>query len=345
MATIERRTSHGQTVYYAKVRRKGFPPQSATFPKLSDAKSWVQRTEVAIIEGRYFPQTEAKRHTLADLIDRYITDILPQKRPSTIPNQKRQLDWWKAQLGHSLLADITPSLIAGNRDRLLQDRANSTVNRYLAVLSHAFTVAVKEWQWCADNPVRKISKPKEPRGRVRFLSDEERRRLLEACKASSNPYLYTVVVLALSTGARRGELLTLHWPDVDLQRRVLTFRETKNGETRVVPVTGYALDILTQHAKIRRSNTDLVFPNATGRKPLAIRNAFENAMERADILNFRFHDLRHTFASYLAMQGASLLDIATVLGHKTLQMVQRYAHLSEAHTAGVVARMNAAIFE
>jgi integrase len=345
MATIERKTSHGQTVYYAKVRRKGFPPQSATFPKLSDAKSWVQRTEVAIIEGRYFPKAEAKRHTLADLIDRYITDILPQKRPSTVSDQIRQLHWWKAQLGHSLLADITPSLIAGHRDRLLQDRANSTVNRYLAVLSHAFTMAVKEWQWCDDNPVRKISKPKESRGRVRFLSDEERRRLLEACKASSNPYLYIIVVLALSTGARRGELLTLHWPDVDLKRRVLTFRETKNGETRVVPVTGYALDILTQHAKIRRSNTDLVFPNGTGRKPLAIRNAFENAMERADIPNFRFHDLRHTFASYLAMQGASLLDIATVLGHKTLQMVQRYAHLSEAHTAGVVARMTEAVFK
>ena len=222
MATIERRMSHGQTVYYAKVRRKGFSPQSATFHKLSDAKSWVQTTEAAIIEGRYLPQAEAKRHMLVDLIERYITDILPQKRPSTISDQIRQLRWWKAQAGHSLLGDITPSLIAGHRDRLLRDRANSTVNRYLAILSHVFTVAVKEWQWCDDNPVRKISKPKEPRGRVRFLSNEERWRLLEACKASSNPHLYTIVVLALSTGAKRGELLTLHWPDVDFQRKVLT---------------------------------------------------------------------------------------------------------------------------
>src|SRR5262249_9707170 len=146
-------------------------------------------------------------------------------------------------------------------------------------------------------------------GRVRFLSDEERQRLLESCKVSSNPYLYIIVVLALSTGARRGELLNLCWTDMDLKRGVLTFRETKNGETRIVPVTGYALDVLTQHTKIQRPNTDLVFPNSKGKKPLAIRNAFENAMERADIKNFRFHDLRHTFASYLAMQGASLLDI------------------------------------
>jgi hypothetical protein len=97
MATIERRTSHGQTVYYAKVWRKGCT-QSATFPKLSDAKSWVQRTEVAIIEGRYFPQVAAKRHTLTELIDRYLVDVLPHKRASTIPNQVRQLCWWKAQL-------------------------------------------------------------------------------------------------------------------------------------------------------------------------------------------------------------------------------------------------------
>ena len=101
MATIERRTSHGQTVYYAKVRRKGYASQSATFLRLSEARKWVQTTEAAILEGRYFPSAEAKRHTLADLIDHYITDILPQKRPSTVPDQIRQPRWWKAQLGHS----------------------------------------------------------------------------------------------------------------------------------------------------------------------------------------------------------------------------------------------------
>jgi hypothetical protein len=144
MATIERRTLHGQTVYYAKVRRKGFAPQSATFHKLSEAKKWVQTTDAAIFEGRYFPSAEAKRHTLADLIARYIIDVLPQKRASTTPDQIQQLRWWKAQLGHSLLADITPSVAARHRDRLPQDRqrAHSTVNRYLAVLSHAFTMAV-----------------------------------------------------------------------------------------------------------------------------------------------------------------------------------------------------------
>jgi integrase len=206
------------------------------------------------------------------------------------------------------------------------------------------TVAVTEWGWLDDSPMRKVTKPKEPRGRVRFLSDQERHQLLEACQASRNPYLHTIVVLALATGARRGELLGLRWPDVDLKRATLTFQETKNGERRAVPLTGQALTLMQQYAKVRRLNTVLVFPDATGKKPGGIREAFEGAVKRAGIVDFRFHDLRHTAASYLAMSGASLAEIAEVLGHKTLAMVKRYAHLSEAHTRGVVERMNRAVF-
>jgi integrase len=139
-------------------------------------------------------------------------------------------------------------------------------------------------------------------------------------------------------------LLSLRWPDVDLKRGTLTFHQTKNGERRAVPLTGQALALMGQHAKVRRLDTMLVFPNATGKRPVGIREAFEGAVERAGIVDFRFHDLRHTFASYLAMNGASLLEIAEVLGHKTLAMVKRYAHLCEAHTRGVVERMNRAVF-
>jgi integrase len=192
--------------------------------------------------------------------------------------------------------------------------------------------------------MRKVSKPKEPRGRVRFLSEEERQRLLTACQVSRNPHLYIVVVLALSCGARKGELVSLRWPDVDLKRGTLTFHQTKNGERRAVPLAGQALALMREHAKVRRLDTTLVFPNATGKRALGIREAFEGVVERAGIVDFRFHDLRHTFASYLAMNGASLLEIAEVLGHKTLAMVKRYAHLCEAHTRGVVERMNRAVF-
>ena len=349
MATIEqRRSKDGQQVYRVKVRRKGTPPLTATFSKISEAKKWAQVNEGAVLEGRHFTTREAKRHTLAEMIDRYIRDILPHKSPSSIYMQTLQLTWWKQHLHQYALADITPALIAEHRDRLARgesvSRANSTVNRSLAALSHAFTIAVKEWGWLDDSPLRKVRKPKEPRGRVRYLSDDERLRLLEECNASRNSRLCMVVVLALSTGARSMEILNLRWQDIDFQRQVITLHKTKNGEHRVLPLAGLALDLIRHRAHNRRTDTELVFPRARGTKPMSIREAWEHAVKRAGITNFRFHDLRHTFASYLAMNGASLLEIAEALGHKTLSMVKRYAHLSEAHTAGVVARMNQAIF-
>jgi integrase len=188
----------------------------------------------------------------------------------------------------------------------------------MAALSHACTIAVKEWRWVEDSPMRNVSKPKESRGRVRFLSDEERGRLLEASRASENPYLYLVVVLALSTGARKMEILSLHWHDVDFQRQVLTLQETKNGERRVLPLQGHAWDLLQQHAKVRRIDSPFVFPSRNGRKAFDIRRAWEAALQHANIPDFCFHDLRHSAASYLAMDGASLAEIAEILGHKCL---------------------------
>jgi integrase len=219
----------------------------------------------------------------------------------------------------------------------------------MAALSHAFTIAVREWGWIEDSPMRKVTKPKESRGRVRFLSDEERNRLLKACRESSNPYLYPVVVLALSTGMRRGEIMDLTWDKVDLSRGRAILHETKNGDYRAAPLAGHALELLKELAKVRRIDSNLLFPSKEiqpqkPQKPVDLRDPWDAAVERAGIHDFRFHDLRHSAASYLAMNGASLSEIAEVLGHKTLQMVKRYAHLSEGHTASVVASMNQKIF-
>lgn len=226
-------------------------------------------------------------------------------------------------------------------------RSPSTVVRYLAALSHALGVACREWGWLEDSPMRKVSKPTEPRGRVRFLNTEERGRLLTACKNSPHPYLHTVVVLALSTGMRYSEIMKLVWADVDFSKKRITLHETKNGERRVVPLTGFALELLKEHEAKRRMDSLLIFPAQKGRnpqKPAVLRAAWTKALGEASINDFKFHDLRHSCASYLAMNGASLAEIAEVLGHKTLQMVKRYAHLSEAHTASVVESMNAKIF-
>ncbi len=353
MANIEKRTTKaGQTSYRVKVRLKGYPAQSATFERLTDARKWAQQTEAAIREGRHFKTTEAKKHTLREAIDRYLQFVMPNK-PKSERCQAGQLAWWKDNLGDYSLADSTSALIAQCRDKLSEGemsqnehvpRSAATVNRYLAILSHVFTIAMKEWGWVEDNPLRKVTKMKEPRGRVRFLSDEERRNLLDACGKSESPFLYTAVVLALSTGARRMEVLGLRWQDIDLMRGVITLHETKNGERRILPLTGHALDLIKQHSKVRRLVSDLVFPGKNLQSSIDIRTPWKTAVKRAGITDFRFHDLRHSAASYLAMNGASLAEIAEILGHKTLQMVKRYSHLSEAHTSKVVARMNEKIF-
>ncbi|MFM7852107.1 MAG: site-specific integrase, partial [Flammeovirgaceae bacterium] len=118
-----------------------------------------------------------------------------------------------------------------------------------------------------------------------------------------------------------GEIMQLRWADIDLERCIITLEHTKNGDRRILPLKGYAFQIMQQHAKVRRLDTNLVFPSRKGDVPAVIRAAFENALEIAEIKDFRFHDLRHSAASYLAMNGASLAEIAEVLGHKTLQMV------------------------
>ncbi len=355
MANIEKRVSKdGKTSYRVKIRLKGFPSQSATFERLTDAKKWTQQTESAIREGRHFKTTEAKRHTLAELIDRYIHDILPNKKSAK--DQTQQLGWWKMEIGSRTLSDITPSILAECRDKLGREitvrnktRSPASVVRYMAALSHAFTIAVKEWGWLEDSPMRKVTKPKEARGRVRFLSDDERIRLLKACKESSNHYLYPVVVLALSTGMRQGEIMNLTWNTVDLNQGRAILHETKNGERRAVAITGHALEVLKDLNKVRRIDCNLLFPAKESRpqkpqKSIDLRSPWEAAVKKAELQDFHFHDLRHSAASYLAMNGASLAEIAEVLGHKTLQMVKRYAHLSEGHTARVVASMNDKIF-
>lgn len=352
MATIQgRKTKDGTMSYRVIVRLKGHPTQTATFRRKTDAKRWAQQTEVAIREGRYFSSNEARRRTLADLVDRYIADVLPTSRTGEADrrNLAAHLRWWSKRLGAYTLVNITPDLIAQQRDLLasesLSGRAISpaTVNRYLQALSHAFSTAVREWGWLEDSPVRRVRRLKEPRGRVRFLSDDERERLLAACRSSYEPRLYPLVLLAVSTGARSGELRALRWPDIDFDRGVAVLHHTKNGERRAIPLAGPALEELKRRSKVRRIDTDLIFANPQGLATFP-RTAWEGALEVAEIEDFRFHDLRHSAASYLAMSGATLAELAEILGHKTLAMVKRYSHLTEQHTSRVVARMNDRIF-
>ncbi len=355
MANIRKRTSAaGSVSYQVQVRVRGFPPQVATFERVTDAKIWAQRTEAAIREGLRFPEREAKRHTIAELADREL-EIIERKRPQALKQQRALLGWWKAQLGHFTLASVTPALIAEKRDLLLQEnigtekkprrRSPPTANRYLASLSKAFSDAVREWHWVNENPLRRVSKEAESQGRVRFLSIEERNQLLAACEQSSLQELHLIVLLALTTGMRRGEILGLRWADIDLKRKLAVLHNTKNKERRSAPLVGQVTQLLEAYGKVRRLDTELLFPNpGKPKKPVEIDHWFQLALKAAKIENFRFHDLRHTAASYLAMSGATPPEIAAVLGHKTLQMVKRYAHLSDAHTGSVIERMTNKFF-
>lgn len=359
MATIQKRnTKNGEPAYRVQVRIKGRPTETATFQRLTDARQWAQQTEADIRRGKHFKTSEAKRRTLNEGVERYIRDVLAHTPNPT--NRKNYLAWWKKELGAYTLADVTPALIVEKRDKLVgtinkygREIGRTTANRYTQALGHLFSIAIKEWGWLSENPVGNISKFKEPRGRVRYLSDDERVALLAACKESDNPYLYQVVVLALSTGARKMEILGLKWQDISFDRNAIVLNETKNGERRVLPLAGHAKVLLKELSESRLLGCEYVFPSkkvtrsANGRfiyQPIDIRTAWECALKKAKIEDFRFHDLRHSAASYLAMNGATLAEISEVLGHKTLQMVKRYAHLSEAHTSTVVASMNERIF-
>lgn len=359
MAEISKRqTKNGEIRYKVTIRKKGAPTQTATFGRLTDAKRWERSIESAIDENRHFISSEDKTRTFGDMIDKYLTEIAPVRHSKKQAARaiKCHLDWWKKNLGSYYLVKVTPKEISDCRNQLLSEPLNSTSNgsdktkspatvvRYLASLSVVYTVAVNEWGWLPSNPTKKVSRPVEPRGRDRFLTDKEREKLLKACEESDNEKIYSLVILALSTGARRNELLTLKWLHVDFKRRVILLEDTKNGERRTIPLVGKAHTVLLSLKDEMLNENEYIFWNKDRHIPMDIRKPWAKALEEAKIDDFRFHDLRHSAASYLAMNGATLAEIAEVLGHKTLQMVKRYAHMTEQHTISVVERMNISLF-
>jgi integrase len=341
MAAIRKRIGKKGTTYTVTIRKTGFASESKSFPTLNKAKTWATNVESKMDSGGWDTGTsEANKHTLSELIDYYL------KVEGQATARVSCLNWWKDDIGHLKLSAVTPAVLnkckikltgssASNRTKT---RAPATVNRHLAYLSVVFTQAVKEYMWCSENPVKKVKKLREPKGRVRFLDDKERTALLDSCKADQ--MLYELVVTALTTGARAGELLGLQWSDIDFQRGTATLRNTKNGETRLIPISGHAYDLL----KARRG-IGFVFPSNTGKAFYEYAKPFKAALNEAGIQDFRFHDLRHTAASYLAQAGKSLPEIMATLGHKSITMTQRYAHLTSKTIIDNGAFLNSRMFE
>ncbi len=346
MPSIEKRVGKKGVTWRVQVTVGGIR-RTKSFRRKTDAVEWAIATENAMRDGHAVPDRKERQRTVADLLDRYRKEILPRYGAYEQQQRGSRLAWWVEQLGETRLVALTAAAI-GSKLRLLEEghgpraamrgpASAGTQNRYLTTLHHVLAAAVKDWGWLRENPAARVRPRKEPRGRVRYLSEDERGRLLAACECSENPRLYPLVVLALGTGGREGELLDLRWPDVDLVRAQAVV-DGKNGERRALVLNPQCLAVLRDRGQVRQINNLLAFATGAGRATFP-RKAWEAALRRAKLEDFRFHDLRHTFASYLAMSGASLPELAAALGHKTLAMVQRYAHLSPAHTAGVVKRM------
>jgi len=320
---------------------------------------WQEKYK-AILEDRNAHKevklTEAEKHSLSEAIIRYEKFEVNLLKPRSQIEIKRHLRYWDMHLGYLPLSEITPARLAEQKDALSSHvithegrgkgstRSPATINRYFAALGAVMTCCVEKWYWLDVSPTRLVPNNPEPKGRTRFLTEDEIRRLMDAIKG--NKALELAVVLALSTGARQAEIWGLKWSQVNVKTGHLTFIVTKNDETRTVAIRGYAFKLLK--AFRRNLDTPYVFPSKIKSKrattPFDFKVPFQEALKVAEIVDFSWHDLRHTAASYLAMNGATLREIADILGHKSLDMVMRYSHLAENHTAEVIEKMNDKMF-
>jgi integrase len=218
-------------------------------------------------------------------------------------------------------------------------------------MRHAFNLAIREWEWLKDNPVARVSKDKVDNARDRWLTIEEDARLLEASVLHATGernvkipryWAKDIILFALNTGKRQDEILSLRWPDVDLFRKTVAITRSKNGEKRTVPMNERVFGLLKEKARVRDIRSDFIFVSEAGTKIHArnLRRAFYLALERSGIEDFRFHDLRHTFASHLVMSGVDITTVSHLLGHRSLTMTLRYAHLSPGHLVKAVATLD-----
>lgn len=323
---------HSRTRYRAEIFLQGHPRVSRTFHDRKIAEKWIRDTEDLMKSGQYAQISESRKRNVKEMIERYCAEVLPSLRSNV--TVQAQLDWWKGEIGKLSLSAMNASVVLEARDRLIKtDRGPATINRYLAALSSCCSHAMRHWQWLSENPLTKVPKLKEPPGRTRFLSDEERHALLTASESISKP-LHLAIVLALSTGARKQNVWSLTWNDIDLTngKETVTFAKTKNDSTVILPLAGKVVQLLLNHRKVRRLDTNLLFPSRVNpNQPIDFKAPFAKALKQAEIEDFRWHDLRHSAASYLAQQGVDLRRIAAILGHKTLSMSLRYSHLNVEH--------------
>lgn len=314
MATI---TKRGPYQYQAQIRRKGFPTQSKTFESKRDAEDWAKTVESEMRRGVFIDRSEAERTTLLELLERYETEVTPDKRGCA--EEYSRLRRLKAHpLAQRFVATLRSADFAAYRDERLKEVAPKTVVHELSLFSAVFNVAKLDWSIPVENPIKSIRKPKLPRGRERRLAGDEEARLLAAARRSRARSLELCIILAIETGMRRGEIAKLTWEQVDMHNPFIRLDMTKNGGGRVVPLSEVAEHAIRKLPRPLNGGRVTSFHDSNG-----LGDAFERACVRAGIDGLTFHDLRHEAASRLAKKMPAP-TLAKIFGWKTLQMAMRY---------------------
>lgn len=333
MASIYKRdNANGTKVWRAVVRITGYPTVCNHFDRKQEAEDWAQEVEREIKLGKFKFDQHKKQHTFVELIERYINSGALEHIRSA-KDVKYHLDYWKTRLGDFALVYLTPELIGKERQHLANTpntkglkRSPATVNRYISSLSAALSYALR-LRWISENPCFNLTKLKENPGRDRVLTEDEISRLLASCRQVKSPYLYCIVLMSLTTGARQGELLGLEWRHVDFDNKLALLQETKNGRPRSIALADPVIDELKNLYQQRNPLKPLVFASRTAFGRIDMTKPWKAALKHAQIENCRPHDMRHTFCTLAARQGGSNLELATATGHRTLAMLQRYTHL------------------
>ncbi|WP_131111345.1 integrase [Sulfuricystis thermophila] len=317
---VARKNAVGEvTGWQVKVRRRGHAPVSRTFVRRADAERYARQVEAEMDRGVFVPTEEAEAVTLGEALDRYLREVSIKKKGHAQEASRIRL-WKEYPLSKRSLATIRATDIAKYRDERLEAGASAaTVRLDLAVISHLYTIAAKEWGLPVRNPVASVRLPQANNARNRRLDADEEARLMASLAQSRNPYILAFVQLALETAMRRGELLALQWENVDLKRRVAHLPATKNGEARTVPLSSRAVAILQD---LPRSIDGRVFATTS----VALKFAWISACKRAGIDDLHFHDLRHEATSRLAEKLPNVVELSAVTGHKDLRMLKRYYH-------------------
>jgi integrase len=334
MGVFRRRYPDGRVSkdWYIDYRINGRRFKRRIGPNKKVAEQVLMDVEVKKAKGDYLGIHEVKKILFTDCLDEYLTWAQVNKAPNTFAMNRFYADRLREAFTGYLSA-LTAKQVENYKVKRRATVSPATVNRELALVKHMCTKAV-EWGYLKATPLRLVKFLKEPPGRLRYLTREEMGLLVEAC----SPHLRPIVVTALNTGMRKSEILGLKWQDIDFGAKTITIHQTKNNEPRVIPMNQTLYDEL--HQLPRGLHTPYVFCHENGERYDEVKRSFTSACRKAGIMDFRFHDLRHTFASHLVMNGINLKTVQYLLGHKDIRMTLRYAHLSGEHLQAAVGTLD-----